>query len=236
MVIRAVPTLSLVCLVAFGWTGAAAAPKVAPAEKLAPLCEAHMNMVNQKVDPSALPIKVLQDHMKVGPYVADNPQKKLGGVKVNSVLTGLMEYQSGTSRTTAPFICMGTEKEVGFHYASRSRADVKDRPIVPVQECYAKHKDNASDATACIKETLSKSEQELSAAVAAAKAKVAPESDDLKNLEASQTEFVNYRKNSCNVYMAPDAATDAGDFLSACLARVNTMRTAQLTGAAPPTK
>jgi uncharacterized protein YecT (DUF1311 family) len=193
-------------------------------------------MVNQKVDPSALPIKVLQDHLKVGPYVANNPQKKLGGVKVTTVLTGLMEYQDGTSRTVAPFICMGSEKEVGFHYASRPRADVKDRPIVPVQECYAKHKDNAANATSCIKDTVSRSEQELSAALAAAKAKVAPESADLKNLEASETEFVNYRKNSCNVYKAPDAATDAEDFLNACVARVNTMRVAQLSGAAPPTK
>jgi uncharacterized protein YecT (DUF1311 family) len=235
MVIRAVPALSLACVLAFGWTGVAAAPKVVPAAKLAPLCEAHMNMVNQKVDPSALPIKVLQDRMKVGPYVANNAAKKLGGVKVNTVLTGMMEYQDGTSRSAAPFICMGTDKEVGFHYASRPRSDVKDRPIVPVQDCYAKHKDDAG-ATACIKETVSKSEQELAAAFAAAKTKMAAGSDDLKNLEASETEFLNYRKNSCSVYKAPDATTDAEDFLNACLARVNTMRTAQLTGTAPPTK
>ena len=102
---NAVPAVSLACFLASCSAPASAAPKVAPAAKLAPLCEAHMTMVNQKIDPSALPIKVLQDHMKVGPYVASNPQKKLGGVKVTTVPTGRMEYQDGSSRTVAPFIC-----------------------------------------------------------------------------------------------------------------------------------
>jgi len=237
MVIRAVPT-SLVIVVMAAWTAADAAPKMAPAAKLATLCEAHMTMVNQKVDPSALPIKVSQDHVKVGPYVAGNPSKKLGGVKVTTVLTGRMEYQDGASRTVAPFICMGNDKEVGFHYASRPRADVNDRPIVPVQDCYAKHPDAAepASASACIKDTVTKSEQELSVAFAAAKAKLAEGSDDLKNLEASETEFIAYRKQSCSVYQAPDASTDAADFYNACLARVNTMRAAKLTGTAAPTR
>src|SRR3954452_13501365 len=98
-----------VMLVAVAGAPVMAAPKVAEAAKMAPVCEAALTALNQKIDPTSLPMKVLNDHTKVGPYLPDNPQKKLGGVKANTVLTGTVEYQDGADRRTAPYICIGTQ-------------------------------------------------------------------------------------------------------------------------------
>jgi hypothetical protein len=169
-----------------------------------------------------------QGRTKVGPYTANNPQKKLGGVKVTTVLTGIVEYQDGASRALAPFICMGTDKKVGFHYVSRPGMTGEDRPAVPVQDCYLKYVGAGDQASACIKEAVAKSETDLAAALAAGKAKLTAGTDDFKNFEASQTEFVAYRTRSCDVFKAPDTSTDAGDFYNACVARVNLMRVNKL--------
>ena len=166
--------------------------------------------------------------------MAQNAQKKLGGVKVTTVMTGTIEYQEGTARALAPFICMGTDKEVGFHYVSTRAQDGADLPVVPVQDCYLKYVGAGDQASACIKDALTKSETDLAAAVSAGKAKLAPETDDYKNFEASQTEFEAYRKRSCNVFEAPDASTDAADFLNACVARLNLMRVTKLQAPPPP--
>jgi len=234
MLYRILLTASTLAVIA-SVPAAAETPKLAPAPKLAAACEKLMTAVNQKVDPAALPTKVLtQARLKVGPYTAANPQKKLGGVKVTTVMTGTMEFQNGNARALAPFICMGNDKEAGFYYASRPRADSEDRPITPVLECYAKYAGAGETATACIKEVVTKTEQLLSETMTAQKAKLAPGSDDLKNIEASQTEFEAYRTRSCSVFTAPDASTDAADFYNACLARVNQMRVSKLNAPPPP--
>lgn len=227
--------LSALAAIGLGAAPAAAQPKVAPAVKLAVACEKLINEVNQKVDPAVLPIKVMtQARTKVGPYTPNNPQKKLGGVKVTTVLTGTLEYQSGTSRKLAPFICMGNDKEAGFYYASRERTDLEDWPLQPVMDCYSTYAGAGEQASACLKDVLAKSDQHLSETLASHKAKLTPGTDDFKNFEASQTEFEAYRNRSCDVYRAPDASTDAADFLNACLARVNEMRVNKLNAPPPP--
>lgn len=228
----AVPALTLLAIAS---VPAAAQTKVAPAAKMAAACEKLIIEVNKKVDPEVLPIKVLtQARTKVGPYTPNNPQKKLGGVKVTTVLTGTLEFQAGTSRRLAPFICMGTEKEAGFYYASRERKDYEDRPIQPVMDCYATYAGAGEQASACIRDVLTKIDQQLSETLAAHKAKLTPGTDDFKNFEASQSEFEAYRNRSCGVFLAPDASTDAADFYNACLARVNQLRVNKLNAPPPP--
>jgi len=228
-----------VMLVAVAGAPVMAAPKVAEAAKMAPVCEAALTALNQKIDPTSLPMKVLNDHTKVGPYRPDNPQKKLGGVKANTVLTGTVEYQDGADRRTAPYICIGTQKEAGYVYSSRGHVDSPDRMIAPVQECYDKNGGGPGPAaTTCIGAVVAKSEEDLKTASAAARVKAeAVSPDELKNFDASAQEYANYRARSCSVFKATDAATDATDFLNACVARMNAARVTKLTTAgSAPTK
>jgi hypothetical protein len=211
-----------------------AAPKVAPASKLGPHCEKLIADVFAKIAPGELPVKLLATPApKVGPYVAPTKSGKMSGVKVTTVLTGALEYQDGASRSIAPVFCIGNEKEAGYYYASRPSARLEDRPIVPVQTCYAQAKGDAAAAKACIMDALVKSEGELTSAVAHAKVRATQAGgEELKNLEASEQEFQVYRTRSCETFKAPDASTDAQNFFNACLARLNTMRTNKLN--APP--
>jgi hypothetical protein len=209
-----------------------AAPKITPAAVLAPACEAHIAAVLQKVDASALPVKVLADPApKVGPYVTAG-QHGFGGVRADTVLTGTVEYQDGATRVTAPFFCVGKGAKAAYYYASRARGDMADRPILPVQQCYEQFKGNAAGASGCIKDVLSGTDATLASAVAAAKARAAQSGgDEPKNFEASELQFETYRAKSCSVFKAVDASTDAADFLNACLARLNQMRANTLNGA-----
>jgi hypothetical protein len=228
-----------VMLVAVAGAPAVAAPKLAQPAKMGPACEAALTTLNQKIDPTSLPMKVLvNEQAKVGPYVPDNPQKKLGGIKANTVMTGTVEYQDGANRRTAPFICMGTEKEAGFVYTSRGNVNQTDRAIAPVQECYDKNGGTAGPAAAsCIQAVLSKTEEDLKTASSAARTKAeAVGPDEVKNFDASAQEYTAYRTRSCSVFRAVDAVTDAPDFLNACFARLNLARSAKLTGAISPTQ
>jgi hypothetical protein len=211
-----------------------AAPKVVPASTLGPHCVKLIAEVFAKVAPGELPVTLLPTPApKVGPYVAPTESGKMGGVKVTTVLTGAIEYQDGASRNIAPVFCIGNAKEAGYYYASRPSATLEDRPIAPVQTCYARAKGDAAAARACIVDTLVKSEGELTSAVAHAKVRATQAGgEELKNLEASEREFQVYRTRSCETFKAPDASTDAQDFYDGCLARLNTMRANKLN--APP--
>jgi uncharacterized protein YecT (DUF1311 family) len=106
----------------------------------------------------------------------------------------------------------------------------------PLDECYHKAGDEGRVAVgACLDEMLNEAEKQMSAALAARRkamaelARVTRRDKVVKSLDASQRQFLAYRKAQCQYVLdAMDAGTGAGDAQRDCMVRLTQQRIAEL--------
>jgi uncharacterized protein YecT (DUF1311 family) len=106
----------------------------------------------------------------------------------------------------------------------------------PLEECY--HKAGAEGRVAvgaCLDAMLNDAEKQMAAAVAARRkamaelARVTGRDKAVKSLDASQRQFLTYRRAQCQYVLdAMDAGTGAGDAQRDCMVRLTQQRIAEL--------